>query len=111
MFCAVGVLALSGCVTTPKYSETDTPKLEKQSDKAFKAILACNVKWMNEWAGVRQLPIEKGFVFIENDIGVAMRLTDEGNYRKASFYHEKSQLSIRVFYTKDQFIEKAVQCM
>ena len=104
-------VALGGCVSMPKYSEKDTPKMEQQSVKPFRELLACNVKWMNGWSGVRQLPIEKGYVFIENEIGIAMRLTDEGAHRKVAFYHEKNALSIRVFYTKDQFMEKALQCM
>ncbi len=110
-FIAMATIALGGCVSTPKYSEAEVPKREEQSSKPFREILACNVNWMNAWNGVRQLPIEKGYVFIENEIGIAMRLTDEGTFRKARFYHQKNALSIRVFYTKDQFIEKAVQCM
>lgn len=102
---------LGGCATMPKYSDTDVPKMEKQSTKPLRDLLTCNVKWMNEWRGVRQLPIEKGYVFIENEIGIAMRLTDEGAYRNIRFYHNNNPLSIRVFYTKDQFMEKALQCI
>lgn len=102
---------LVGCATMPKYSEEDVPKMEQQSIKTFRDLLTCNVKWMNGWQGVRQLPIEKGYVFIENEIGIAMRLTDEGPHRRIRFYHDNNPLSIRVFYTKDQFMEKALQCM
>lgn len=100
---------VSACATLPSYDDNAVAQFSEVSQKTLAEINRCNVNWLNRAPSGSMLLIKNGYVY-RHDTNTALKLSDEGSVRTLKGYY-RSGLSVRIFDTRNEFIQKAKDCM
>ena len=100
---------VSACASFPSYDDNAAAQFSEVSQKTLADINSCNVKWLDRAPSGSMLLIKNGYVY-RHDTNTTLKLSDEGSVRTLRGYY-RSGLSVRMFDTRGEFIQKAKDCM